>query len=245
MLSERRADSMLNIDLGYSNCRFEDLHPEHLLKLMMLTEDIMLKREASRASNLGTSPPQYKYQGRDLHMPEGSKNKWHRDGEASKWQNREIRREIKSNATVASAGDIAELQEVLGDYQHTTKFFTKKNKVYCAPLREFAQVMSKHCDKNHYIDTLCNGGDAFKPTQGCERKALLMSFGYGEGYGRQYLQKSNVQVPRGKRWPTKSHLWHRSCSRSPHCHCRPGHCQKADPGSLQSQSTAKGERKEG
>ena len=136
----------------------------------------MLKREASRASNLGTSPPRYdKYQGRDLHMPEGSKNKWHREGEASKWQSREIRRKIKSNATVASAGDIAELQEIVGDYQNTTKFFTKKNKVCCAPLREFAQAMCKHCEKNHYIDTLCSGGDAFKPTPANERHSSCPS----------------------------------------------------------------------
>ena len=76
---------------------------------------------------------------------------------------------------MASAGDIAELQEIVGDYQNTTTFFTKKNKVYCAPLREFAQAMCKHCEKNHYIDTLCSGGDAFKPTPANKRHSSCPS----------------------------------------------------------------------
>ena len=156
----------------YANCRFEDLLPEHFLKLMMVTaaETIMRKREASRPGNLGTPAPRYdKYQGRDLHLPEGSKNKWHREGEGTKWQRKELGKEIKSNATVASAGDIAELQETVGDYQNTTKYFTKKNKVYCAPIREHAQAACKNCGKSHYIDTFCKGGDAFKPTPANER----------------------------------------------------------------------------
>ena len=78
----------------------------------------------------------------------------------------------QSNATVASAGDIAKLQEKVGDYQNTTKFFTKKNKVYCAPIREHAQAMCKNCGKSHYIDTLCKGGDAFKPVPVNERHSL-------------------------------------------------------------------------
>ena len=160
MLSERRAEFTMNVSLEYANCRFEDLLPEHFLKPMMLTETIMRKREASRPGNLGTAAPRYdKYQGRDLHLPEGSKNRWHREGEGTKWQRKELNKEIKSNATVAIVMDIADLQEKVGDYQNTTKYFTKKNKVYCAPIREHAQAMCKHCDKSHYIDTPCKGGD--------------------------------------------------------------------------------------
>ena len=245
MLSERRADSMLNINLGYSNCRFEDLHPEYFLKLMMLTEDIMLKREASRASNLGTSPPRYdKYQGRDLHMPEGSKNKWHREGEASKWQNREIRREIKSNATVASAGDIAELQEIVGDYQNTTKFFTKKNTVYCAPLRGFAQAMCKNCENKHYIDTLCSGGDALKPTFANERHSSCPS-DMAKAMDENTFKRLTFRFQGGKGGLPKATSGTEAVSCSPHCHCRAGHCQKAVSGSPQGEATAEGKRKEG
>ena len=68
MLSERRADFMVNADLTYANCRFEDLLPEHFLKLMMVTncKDILLKREASKGANLGATELKLKHQGHDL-----------------------------------------------------------------------------------------------------------------------------------------------------------------------------------
>ena len=43
MLTERRADYMMDTNLSYANGRFEDLHPRHFLQLMTVTEDIMLK----------------------------------------------------------------------------------------------------------------------------------------------------------------------------------------------------------
>ena len=48
MLTERRADYMMETNLSYANGMFENLHPHDFLKLMTLTEDIMLKREASK-----------------------------------------------------------------------------------------------------------------------------------------------------------------------------------------------------
>ena len=145
MLSERRADFMVNANLAYSNCRFEDLLPEHFMKLMMVTEDIMLKREASKDANLGSPEQKGQYQGRDLHLPGGN---------GTKWQRREQTREVRTNATVANASGIEELQVYVGQYQNSTKLFTQKNKVWCAPVREFATWMCENCNTQHYI-TLC------------------------------------------------------------------------------------------
>ena len=163
MLSERRADFMVNANLAYSNCRFEDLLPEHFMKLMMVTEDIMLKREASKDANLGSPEQKGQYQGRDLHLPGGN---------GTKWQRREQTREVRTNATVANASGIEELQVYVGQYQNSTKLFTQKNKVWCAPVREFATWMCENCNTQHYIDTLCNGGDACQAVLSTERHSL-------------------------------------------------------------------------
>ena len=101
MLSERRADFMVKADLAYANCRFEDLLPEHVMQLMMITEDIMLKREASKDANLGLTDQKSPYQGRDLRLLAGN---------GTAWQRRQHAREVKPNATVANAGGIEELQ---------------------------------------------------------------------------------------------------------------------------------------
>ena len=144
---------MMETNLSYANGRFEDLHPHHFLQLMTITEDIMLKREASKEANLGETATPYKYQGRDRgpHLPPGN---------ASQWQRKELAKEITSNATVANAGDIGDLQVVVGDYQNSTKFFTQKNKCWCAPVREYAQSPCVNCGLPHYIDTPCKGGDS-------------------------------------------------------------------------------------
>ena len=164
MLSERRADHMVKHDLSYANCRFEDLLPEHFMTLMMVTEDIMLKSEASKDANLGSPDSKGQYQGhphgRDLHVPNGN---------GTKWQRREQTREVRTNATVANAGGIEELQACIGTYQNATKFFTQKNKVWCAPVREFATGMCTNCSTQHYIDTLCHGGDMFQTVPSTER----------------------------------------------------------------------------
>ena len=130
------------------------------MKLMMITEDIMLKREASKAANLGEPDQKAPYQGRDLRLPSGNGNTW---------QRREQAREVKTNAAVANAGGIEELQVCIGQYQNSTKFFTQKNKVWCAPVREFATGMCENCSTQHYIDTLCNGGDACQTVASTER----------------------------------------------------------------------------
>ena len=74
MLTERRADYMTNVSMAYANGRFEDLHPQHFLQLMTITEDIILKRDASKEANLGEAAAPYRYQGRDkdLHLPSGN-----------------------------------------------------------------------------------------------------------------------------------------------------------------------------
>ena len=61
---------------------------------------------------------------------------------------------------MASAGDISDLQMVVGDYSNSTKFFTQKNKCWCAPVREYAQSTCTNCGLQHYIDTPCKGGDS-------------------------------------------------------------------------------------
>ena len=101
--------------------------------------------------------------GRDLHVPNGN---------GTKWQRREQTREVRTNATVANAGGIEELQVCIGTYQNTTKFFTQKNKVWCAPVREFATGMCGNCSTQHYIDTLCNGGDTCQAVPSTERHSL-------------------------------------------------------------------------
>ena len=87
MLTERRADYMMEANLPYTSGRFEDLHPQHFLQLMTITEDIMLKREASKEANLGESSAPHRYQGRDRgpHLPPGN---------ASQWQRKELAKEI-------------------------------------------------------------------------------------------------------------------------------------------------------
>ena len=71
------------------------------MKLMMVTEDIMLKRKGSNDANLGSSEQKGQYQGhsqgRDLHVPNGN---------GTKWQRREQTREVWTNATVANTAGI-------------------------------------------------------------------------------------------------------------------------------------------
>ena len=142
MLSESCTDSMPNISLGHANCRFEDLHPEHFLKLMVVTEDIMRKQEASRSSLRDMIRLSIK--GMIFTCLKGQRmNGTVREKQAN-GRTENFDKEMKTNATVASAGDIADLQELVSDYQNTTKFFTKKNKVYCAPVREFTQAPCKY-----------------------------------------------------------------------------------------------------
>ena len=73
---------------------------------------------------------------------------------------------------MANAGDITDLRVCIGDYQNTTKFFTSKNKVWCAPVREYAEGICTNCKKKHWIDTLCDGGDIAKPTDAGNRHSL-------------------------------------------------------------------------
>ena len=207
MLTERRADYMMETNLTYANGRFEELHPHDFLQLMTITEDIMLKREASKEANLGESAasPPYKYQGRDRgpHLPQATR---------SQWQRKELAKEIKSNATVANAGDISDLQVVVGDYTNSTKFFTQKNKCWCAPVREYAQST---------VQQLWASALHRHPMQGrrqlredaSERQALCVSIKHDQGHGGWHFQALDSSVP-GWHWGTsQGQDWTRgSCS---------------------------------
>jgi hypothetical protein len=144
------------------------------MRVNTVAEDIMVKTAATKRGNLGDTNAKPRYDraqgrdyergsGRDLHLPAGN---------GTRWQKQERTKEIRTNATVASAGDIIDLQKCIGDYQNTTKFFTSKNKVWCAPIREHAEGLCGHCNKKHWLDTLCNGGDACKLVDASERHSL-------------------------------------------------------------------------
>ena len=135
---------MMDANLSYANGRFEDIHPRHFLQLMTVTEDIMLKRDASKEANLGEPATPNKSQGRDRgpYLPPGN---------ASQWQRKELAKEIKSNATVANAGDIGDLQVVVGDYQNSTKFFTHRRTRAGALL--FGSMHSHHASTVGFLTT--------------------------------------------------------------------------------------------
>ena len=76
---------------------------------------------------------------------------------------------------MANAGDISDLQVVVGDYQNSTKFFTQKNKCWCAPVREYAQSPCTNCGLQHYIGTPCKGGDSCVKMPASERHSACPS----------------------------------------------------------------------
>ena len=174
MLANRTADILMQESLEYANCRFEDLHYGHFMRVITVAEDIIIKTAATKRGNLGDTSAKPRYdrnQGRDYDR--GSERNTHLPaGNGTRWQKQERSKEIRTNATVASAGDIIDLQKCVGDYQNTTKFFTSKNKVWCAPIREHAEGVCGHCNKKHWLDTLCNGGDAGKLVDASERHSL-------------------------------------------------------------------------
>ena len=174
MLANRTADILMQESLECANCRFEDLHYGHFIRVITVAEDINVKTAATKRSNLsdaGTKPRYERAQGReyergpgrDLHLPAGN---------GTRWQTQERTKEIRTNATLASAGDIIDLQKCIDDFQNTTKFFTSRNKVWCAPIREHAERICGHCNKKHWLDILCNGGDACKLVDASERHSL-------------------------------------------------------------------------
>ena len=44
--------------------------------------------------------------------------------------------------------------------------------MWCAPIREHAEGICGHCNKKHWLDTLCSGGDACKLVDALERHSL-------------------------------------------------------------------------
>ena len=68
-----------------------------------------------------------------------------------------------------------DLQVVVGDYTNTTKFFTQKNKCWCAPVREYAQSQCSNCGLSHSIDTPCKGGDSCVKMPANERHSACPS----------------------------------------------------------------------
>ena len=220
MLADRTADILMNTSLAYANCRFEELHYVHFLQLTTLAEDIILKTAATKQGNLGESQQKPRYernQGKDLHLPTGN---------ATKWQRQERSKEVRTNATVANAGDITDLQVCIGDYQNTTKYFTSKNKVWCAPVREYAEGVCTNCKKKHSIGTLCDGGEIAKPTDSGNRHSLWQPERHGEGHGSRHFQTCHLPIPRRYRGTAKSEDMERSSrSRSTGYHCL-GQCEQ-------------------
>ena len=80
MLANRTADILMQESLEYANCRFEDLHYGHFMRVITVAEDIIVKTAATKRGNLGETGTRPRYDrtqgrdyergpGRDLHLP--------------------------------------------------------------------------------------------------------------------------------------------------------------------------------
>ena len=166
LLTSRQANVLVGADLAYAAGRFEALQYEHLIKLFLevQVEAITLQREAVKARNTGTGctaptpdatkVPDDKRGGCDKGAnPGGRPNKVR-----NAWQRTACDKEVYSNATISSTGEVAELQGMLGDYVNSTGEYGFHKGVWAAPCTPSARGDCSRCSQNHFIDVPCNGG---------------------------------------------------------------------------------------
>ena len=61
MLANRTADILMQESLEYANCRFEDLHYGHFMRVITVAEDIIVKTAATKRGNLGETGTKPRY----------------------------------------------------------------------------------------------------------------------------------------------------------------------------------------
>ena len=167
LLSTRQAQVLLDLDLTYAECRFEDLEYDHFMLLISLAEDIIIKKAAARVANLGEVGHDAPKRG--LQLPGGNSKP---TGQRTKWQQKSIDYEVRVNSTVANCGDIADLQQLIGGYSNDTTAYVEKTGVWCSPIRKYSEVMCTNCSKLHWGDTRCDKGDCTQKSSAGERHSI-------------------------------------------------------------------------
>ena len=142
---------------------------------------------------------------------------------------------------MANAGDISDLQVVVGDYQ------TARNSSHRRISAGVLQSGSTHsrqctnCGLQHYIDTPCKGGDSCVKMPASEQ-ALCVPIQHGQRHGGWHVQAADSSIPRWHWGTSQGQDWTRGSCSSCADHSRTGLDEKEAENAEQKESESSVQR---